>query len=1034
MKPMRTIILIILVAFALGAAASAAAYPVELSVTSSQDWMVADNHDDATITATVLRGTGEHAGEPLKGANVSFAVESPWEMKYTFLLTDKDGIAKTTLKATKVSGNATITVTAWAMIETETWGYLNYSSAVTLEQPIDHGTPSSLVTSSKSQVQVLTPARISVLMKDTNGNPVDNRRVTEVVQYDASSKGASGFLSGSTWVKSLKVPVNESGYASVEYLVDPVGTNYIFITPPSPLKQKLISLEGISQAVPFSATSVVSPAGNPPYAIVKDGTFTIGFTFFDKNGFPTMNQLVNITTSIPGEAMTYTTNRNGMVVITYGPKDIAGIYTVTARAFNNASATASQKVEFVSGAPVDALLTASPQTMASRDVKDDITSFIVMRVMDVKGNPVQGENVNFRFTSFILDKKLNQTMAPVLENGVSSTSAIKVDIPAVSDENGNAVVTFHPGAFSTDFAVKDYNASATAKVVVEAQWAKVTRQVTLGYLNYPYLTVQSWVNPTLLRVNDTVDVTVRLTGDGWALQPKPIDVMLVSDRSGSMLTDYPDRAVSVINASNVFNLSLDYTRDRVGLVSFGGKGKPDVSSDESCGEDGDSGDDALYALTFYPGNGRTYGDNATLDQVLTANSKKIGDEIPRLVPGGYTSMRYGLKLAIDQMAANNRDNAVKAIVLLSDGDYNWYGDPLARNNAGPNQPSSYGNLDSRHLKFSSITNNSQQNMATYARAKGIRVFTIGFANGISSGGQTTLRLIADQTQGKYYYAPTGDQLENIYTDIAGSLKDTAGVDTVMNLSFQNVMVNNESVPGDQVYNYTCISGRSTFVDTWNLSGRLPGYPVTMDSSAQWNKDRSINFFIGTVRLGQTWQSTVTLKVLKEGNINVFDQNSKITMKDSTFPLRIPDVYITALQNNTAVPLQGAALLQVRSLAVTNPGSKTKADLKWNIVYNGMFPVSEDVRIAPYGTEDWIRLPTKEVANTTVWDTATINIDNLPEGAYTIRIDGAAFDSNEDFDSINVLLSDTNGISVLPAGVTPTPVAGETPPKSYIRFS
>jgi Mg-chelatase subunit ChlD len=1031
---MRIIVLIVLAAFALGAAA-AAAPPVDLRVASSQSWMVADGRDYLTITATVLAGTGEHAGEPLEGANVSFTIATPWQLTKYFLLTDKRGVASTIFLPTKVAGNATVTVDAWAMIYTETWGYLNYSSTVNLNQPIDHGTPSSLVTSYKSQVQVRTPVRIAVLMKDFYGNPVDNRKDVEKVQFDAPSKGVSGFLSGGSWVKSLTVPVNESGYAEVQYLVDPIGMNYIALNPPSPLKDRTLSIEGISQGVPSRATAIVSPVGNPiPYTTVKTGTFMIGFTFYDQYGFPTMNQPINITTNVPGEAMSYVTNKNGMVVITYGPKDIAGIYTITATAANNLSATISQKVEFVSGKPTDALLTASPQAMASRDVKDDISSQIIMRVMDSKGNPVQGETVTFRFSSFIVDKKLNQTAVPVLENGVSSTSAIGVDIPAVTDENGNAMVTFHPGAFSTDFTVKDYNTTATGKAVIEARWSTVSRQVTLSYLNYPYLTIQSWVSPTMIRVNDTVDVTVKITGDGWALQPKPIDVMLVSDRSGSMLSDYHDRAVSVIAASKVFTTQLDYTRDRVGIVSFGGKGKPDVSTNSNTGVDGDSSDDWDYASLNYPGNGRTYKDNATLDLGLTGHSGQISNEVPRLVPGGYTSMRYALKIAIDHMKANNRENAVKAIVLLSDGDYNWYGDPLKRGSAGPADPSYYNDLDTRYLKFADITNNTQQNMAEYAKANGIRIYTIGFAEGISDGGKTTLSQLASRTGGTYDYAPTGDQLNRIYTNIAGSLKDTAGMNTMVNLSFKNIVVNNVSVPGDQVYDYRYINGRSTFVDTWNTSGHMAGYPMTVDSTGQWKTDRNLNFYIGTVRLGQTWQSTVTLKVLKDGNINVFDGASKISMADSPFPLKIPDVFITALPNSTGVSLTGAAHLQLQGLSVTNPGSTTNADLRWSLNYDGLFPVSENVMIAAYGTENWIKLPTQYATNFTSSDTATIPVDALAYGYYTIRVEGDAFDATQDADELNILLS-SSGISVLAPGVTPsgTPVPAKTP-KPYIKLS
>ena len=34
----------------------------------------------------------------------------------------------------------------------------------------------------------------------------------------------------------------------------------------------------------------------------------------------------------------------------------------------------------------------------------------------------------------------------------------------------------------------------------------------------------------MVDVNGTVNVTVKLTGDGWALQPNPIDVVLLIDQ------------------------------------------------------------------------------------------------------------------------------------------------------------------------------------------------------------------------------------------------------------------------------------------------------------------------------------------------------------------------------------------------------------------------------------------------------------------------------------------------------------------------
>jgi hypothetical protein len=44
-------------------------------------WRFAAGMSGITITAIVTSGTGEHAGEPLEGANVTFRVSSPWKLR-----------------------------------------------------------------------------------------------------------------------------------------------------------------------------------------------------------------------------------------------------------------------------------------------------------------------------------------------------------------------------------------------------------------------------------------------------------------------------------------------------------------------------------------------------------------------------------------------------------------------------------------------------------------------------------------------------------------------------------------------------------------------------------------------------------------------------------------------------------------------------------------------------------------------------------------------------------------------------------------
>jgi hypothetical protein len=300
----------------------------------------------------------------------------------------------------------------------------------------------------------------------------------------------------------------------------------------------------------------------------------------------------------------------------------------------------------------------------------------------------------------------------------------------------------------------------------------------------------------------------------------------------------------------------------------------------------------------------------------------------------------------------------------------------------------------------------------------------------------------------------------VYKNISGSLRDEAGVNTTMNLSFRNISVTTDGVlnitAGDQVYDYQYIPGRSTLVDTWNATYHFPGYPMTFNDTSQWKANQTFNFNIGTVKLGQTWQSTVTLKVLAEGTINIFDNTSKVATEDNqnpnkTLPLKIPDVFITALPNNTESQLKGAYNLNITDLRLTNPGSNTTIDLAWNLNYTGMYDISEEIGISPAGLNYWFYLtPTQVVSNQTANDTASMGFNNLPVGNYSVRVMVSADDASPDeawiciqYDGDTVtevagVCSDFGGTwpygpgwpeGIITPGISPVPTQ-----KSYIKIS
>lgn len=148
--------------------------------------------------------------------------------------------------------------------------------------------------------------------------------------------------------------------------------------------------------------------------------------------------------------------------------------------------------------------------------------------------------------------------------------------------------------------------------------------------------VEQTVNPTQIVVRgtgspSTATVTLKLSGP--AVSGAPMDLILILDRSASVELEL----VKGIARAFVDHLASD---DRVGIVSFA--------------------------------------DNAQLDLALTADKAKALRTIDGLAPGVQTALGDGLMLGINEMTTNGRANAVKLIVLPTDGVSNVGQDPTVQ--------------------------------------------------------------------------------------------------------------------------------------------------------------------------------------------------------------------------------------------------------------------------------------------------------------------------------------------------------------------
>ena len=937
--------------------AASATDPDRITLTSNPGWLAAGGTEPAEITVQVFDGSGM----PLDNCTVAFEVDPVFgRISPATVTTDASGTAAVTFIPGTASGVAVITARAGTVEET-------------FHLPIDHGTASRITyLDYEFEVAAGDVTVITVGLADRYGNPVDDGRVTEAVHFSVGSIDDDAVFidDGGAPVPEIERTVNATGHVRVPFrTARTVGENIVRITVPSGGIDRYISIRGLPTGNPAAIAVSVNPDADPEPYQPADGesTFTLTYRLFDPWGNPAAGRDIRVATTLAGEGTVLTTNGSGVARLIYGPKDTTGRITVTATAADNASVTVSQVVEFVHTAPVDMLLSANPQSMPSLDVPGSRPATLRAKVVDVRGNPVGGEDVAFAIRNVDAGEFV-QVAAPYLSASSAGT-----------DDDGYAIVRFYPGTFTTDRSDPRWSAAARGGCDVTATWNGTTRTIPLAWENYPYLSVEAVVSPETVAVNDTVDVTIRLIGDGWAFQPDPIDVVLCTDRSGSMLYDDPDRMHSVREAAKVFVDQFSENHDRAAAVSFGGKGRisrPGASSGISTREiDND------YACP------KTYDDYATLDLGLTRDLRAVKDALDGVVPDHGTPLRHGLKVSIDHLVAEADDGSVKAVVLLSDGDYNWYGDPLARGSGSTHySPDQYGTLTRSYYRYGDLPS-KWQNLAAYAADNDIRIFTISYSESLSGDARSTLQSIAESTGGRYYHAPAPDALGPIYTDIAGALRTEAGVNTMMDLDFGTILVNGEEREGGKVFSYVYEDGVSTVIESVveNETGDYVIVPEkTVNQTDDWSGDRSLEFEIGTVHLGQTWEATFRLRVLTDGNINVFGPGSRIRFNDAA-ELALPDTFVTAVPDLSNTGFGSATLTLSNPRYTCAEPVEEILSAAWDLTYTGAGTVTESVEYSNDGGLSWVRFAT------VTGETSSLHVRELPPGEYLIRVRASADD-------------------------------------------
>jgi hypothetical protein len=273
-------------------------------------------------------------------------------------------------------------------------------------------------------------------------------------------------------------------------------------------------------------------------------------------------------------------------------------------------------------------------------------------------------------------------------------------------------------------------------------------------------------------------------------------------------------------------------------------------------------------------------------------------------------------------------------------------------------------------------------MSIYADHNDIKIYTISFAQTIPQSERDALTILANSTGGFYRHAPTAQELTEVYGIIAGDLRKHAGVNTTSDVSFENVMVKNVTVPGADTFDYQYVDGISTCIKRWK-TGFSPTINTTFNDTLNWISHHSFNFNVGTIDINDNWQVTFRLQVLQEGDIHVFDPDSIITFDDGTKSLKIPDTVINAIANLRNESFESGEFYE-EGINVTQI-SPTRYEWTWNRTYTGGMPVQEYYFISLDGGYQWTlvgeTILDEEEARNDVIGHISYDIQNLlPHGA------------------------------------------------------
>ncbi len=399
---------------------------------------------NGTDTSEITVRLKDQSGVAVVGETIAFETDKG-TLSVLSVVTDAEGLAKTTLMAPTVSGKAAVkavygTLTTNTTVSFEPVGAGSITLAADPSSIPADGTSSSNVTATiKYSSGAAVPKGTSVTFVTNLGTFSNGKQTYTVITPDDAGVVSASLIAGTT-PGAAKITVSAIGISQTVYVGiggDPVTIS--LTADPTSIPADGISSSTITATLKDSSGAPVTP-GTPVTFITDIGTFSGGGT------------TINVATP----------DATGIVSVSLISATTAGTATVTA---TSSGITQSVNVAFSGSVVGSIMVTANPNTLPADGTS---TSIIRADVRDAQGNPVpDGESIGFVVltgtgtlssnsastvggfaeVTYTASKTAGtETIRAMSTNNVSGT----VDIALTGAAIGSVQVTANPTSISAD--------------------------------------------------------------------------------------------------------------------------------------------------------------------------------------------------------------------------------------------------------------------------------------------------------------------------------------------------------------------------------------------------------------------------------------------------------------------------------------------------------------------------------------------------------------------------------------------------------